>query len=50
MTSTEHLEATDNDSHAEKRVALLDNFKAAVEDGELLFKRNGVAIIIEDTA
>jgi len=47
MTSTKHFEATDNDSHAEKREALLDNFKAFVEDGELLFKRNVIAIVVE---
>ena len=49
MPLAEHLESTDDNLHAEEREPELDLVDAVLEDGQLLFERYRVAIVIKET-
>lgn len=47
MLSAEHLEAADDETHAEQRVALLNVLDARVEDCKFLLEWNSITIVVK---
>ena len=50
MLSAEHLEAADDETHAEQRVALLNVLDARVEDCKFLLEWDSITIVVKQAA
>lgn len=50
MVLAEHLEAADNETHAEQRVARLNGLDTSIEDSKFFIQGNGFAIVVENAA